>query len=304
MASWKNKMLSNAGKEVLLKAITMALPMYAMSCFKLPGKLCKDISAMMARWNRPLIFSTFNGKDAKEILKIPISVAGRADSNYWIASNNGNYTVKSAYKMLEGEEKTTNIGRGVARGQGETNFNGQKEKDRSKMWRMDIKGKHKTCLWKCLNQALPVNELIYYGTRMREPICQVCGAGEETIEHLFFFCNPAKEVWKFAPVQWDGIADSRGNFNKWWSGLMEATSRNKGHQHQALTVNILWQLWKARNEKVFNNKCRNPFDIVQKAHLEWIEYTEVTSREKRVSSQETSASDEEGPCHILDTATR
>ena len=43
-------MLSNAGKEVLLKAITMALPTYAMSCFKLPGKLCKDISAMMARY--------------------------------------------------------------------------------------------------------------------------------------------------------------------------------------------------------------------------------------------------------------
>ena len=50
MASWKNKMLSNEGKKVLLKAITMALPTYAMSCFKLPGKLCKDISAMMARY--------------------------------------------------------------------------------------------------------------------------------------------------------------------------------------------------------------------------------------------------------------
>ena len=50
MESWKNKMLSTAGREVLLKAITMALPAYAMSCFKLPGRLCKDISAMMARF--------------------------------------------------------------------------------------------------------------------------------------------------------------------------------------------------------------------------------------------------------------
>ena len=141
------------------------------------------------RWNRPLIFSTFNGKDAEEILKIPISMAGRADSSYWIASNNGNYTVKSAYKMLEGEEKTTNIGSGVAGWQGETSFNGQKEKDWSKMWRLDIKGKHKTFLWKCLNQALPVNELIYCRTRMGKPICQICGAGEETIEHLFSFAT-------------------------------------------------------------------------------------------------------------------
>ena len=83
------------------------------------------------------------------------------------------------------------------------------------MWKIDIKGKLKNFMWKCLNKALPVNELIYCGTRMGEPICQVCGKGEETIERLFFFCKQANEVWRLAPVQWDGIADNRGNFNKW-----------------------------------------------------------------------------------------
>ncbi|XP_027086508.1 uncharacterized protein [Coffea arabica] len=130
---------------------------------------------------------------------------------------------------------------------------------------------------------------------MGEPICQVCGEGEETIEHLMFFCTIAKEVWRLAPVQWDGIEDRRGNFNTWWSELMEASSRKEGQQHQTLTVNILWQLWKARNEKIFNNKSRNPFDIVQKAHLEWIEYTEVQGTGKLASRQETSASNEEAP---------
>ena len=48
--SWKNKFLSAAGKEVLLKAVTMAMPTYAMSCFKLSSKLCKDISSMMSRY--------------------------------------------------------------------------------------------------------------------------------------------------------------------------------------------------------------------------------------------------------------
>ena len=58
------------------------------------------------RWNRHLIFKTFNGKDAEEILKIPISLAGRADCSYWIASNNGNYSVKSAYKLLSKRENS------------------------------------------------------------------------------------------------------------------------------------------------------------------------------------------------------
>ena len=74
---------------------------------------------------------------------------------------------------------------------------------------------------------------------------------------------------------------------------MEATSRTEGNFHQALTINILWQLWKVKNEKIFNNKYRHPFEIVQKAHLEWLEYTEAQSRDKRVSIQETTSRNEE-----------
>ena len=45
---WKQRLLSQAGKEVLLKAVTLSMPTYAMLCFKLPLKLCKEISALMA----------------------------------------------------------------------------------------------------------------------------------------------------------------------------------------------------------------------------------------------------------------
>ena len=53
LKQWKNKLLSAAGKEVLLKAVTMALPAYAMSCmscFKLLVRLCKDLSSMMSNF--------------------------------------------------------------------------------------------------------------------------------------------------------------------------------------------------------------------------------------------------------------
>lgn len=43
-------MLSQAGKEVLLEAVSMALPIYNMSCFRLPKKLCKEISSIMANF--------------------------------------------------------------------------------------------------------------------------------------------------------------------------------------------------------------------------------------------------------------
>nr|XP_027088580.1 uncharacterized protein LOC113709937 [Coffea arabica] len=50
MNSWKNKLLSQGGKEVLLKAVFMAMPVYTMSCFKLPNKLCKEVTSIFANY--------------------------------------------------------------------------------------------------------------------------------------------------------------------------------------------------------------------------------------------------------------
>ena len=44
---WKEKLLSQAGKEVMIKAVIQSIPTYSMSVFKLPVGLCKDIEAMV-----------------------------------------------------------------------------------------------------------------------------------------------------------------------------------------------------------------------------------------------------------------
>lgn len=46
--SWKEKLFSQGGKEVLIKVVALSIPTFFMSCFKLPMSLCVELEQLMA----------------------------------------------------------------------------------------------------------------------------------------------------------------------------------------------------------------------------------------------------------------
>ncbi|XP_071939027.1 uncharacterized mitochondrial protein AtMg00310-like [Coffea arabica] len=50
LQGWKQRLLSEGGKEVLIKAVTMAMPTYVMACFRLPKGLCREITRKIAKF--------------------------------------------------------------------------------------------------------------------------------------------------------------------------------------------------------------------------------------------------------------
>ena len=67
MQGWEGKLLSQAGREILVKAVAQAPPTYSMSCFKLPMGLCQDIEALIKRFfgAKRVIAEKYTGLDGR-----------------------------------------------------------------------------------------------------------------------------------------------------------------------------------------------------------------------------------------------
>lgn len=51
LLGWKEKLLSNAGKEILIKTVAQAIPMYTMSVFKLPDVICDEMTSLVRNFS-------------------------------------------------------------------------------------------------------------------------------------------------------------------------------------------------------------------------------------------------------------
>ncbi|XP_074352195.1 uncharacterized protein LOC141691369 [Apium graveolens] len=60
--SWDKRQLSKGGKKIMLKTVVQELPIYAMSIFLLPNRICKDIERIMSRY-----WWKFSGRKEKVI---------------------------------------------------------------------------------------------------------------------------------------------------------------------------------------------------------------------------------------------
>ena len=47
---WKEKFISKAGQEVLIKTVAQAIPTYTIGIFKILISLCNDINAILAKY--------------------------------------------------------------------------------------------------------------------------------------------------------------------------------------------------------------------------------------------------------------
>ena len=77
LAGWKEKLLSKASKEILIKVVALVIPTYTMSCFKIPESLCDDLTSMIRNfwWGQNPRRGKFHGCLGKRCVNPKLVVA-------------------------------------------------------------------------------------------------------------------------------------------------------------------------------------------------------------------------------------
>lgn len=96
-----------------------------------------------------------------------------------------------------------------------------------------------------------------------EYFCPLCIRNLETVSHLFKECHYSSMIWdklghwlriqRLQPANWEQTED----FGQWFLNLGNSCAATKRDGLRSLVMLAVWEIWKERNRRVFNNAARS-----------------------------------------------
>ncbi|XVF41404.1 hypothetical protein PTKIN_Ptkin01aG0277400 [Pterospermum kingtungense] len=129
-----------------------------------------------------LLHAFFSLRDVNAILKIPLPRNASNDLVIWHYSKNGDYTIRSAYRLLM-EHLLSDSHLHVPR-------------DWSKLWGLQLPPKVKNFVWRAAREVLPNRDTLRNCGVDMPLACVFCNGAFENSWHLFLACNFAQQCWR------------------------------------------------------------------------------------------------------------
>jgi len=149
------------------------------------------IDSTSRTWNSQALRALMDPQDMKIIESIPLSRTQMVDMNGWHFTNNGKYTVKSGYqieRVYPDRERPPLM------------FGPTVDALKTFCWKMRCLPKMKHFLWQLATGCIAVKKSLKARGIQGDICCARCGAEEESINHVFFECPPAIQVWALSKV--------------------------------------------------------------------------------------------------------
>ncbi|KAA3465295.1 reverse transcriptase [Gossypium australe] len=127
------------------------------------------------KWRAELISNTFHPNVARIILQIPLSESDHEDFQVWRGEPTGEYSVRSAYKLLQNANLDP------------SNYLLQTEIKEffGKLWNLQLPSKISIIIWRISWNYIPTLGNLRYKRIVTNASCPCCGYGEEDCHHIF-----------------------------------------------------------------------------------------------------------------------
>jgi len=132
--------------------------------------------------------------------------------------------------------------------------------------------RHSLTAWLFMHQKLPVLHRIGRFTHLPFTECGMCYQSIETQEHLFFECHYAKDIWARFLSEWnvqiqlDGMETFISSLNH-----LKMLRKMRGLMYAGVNA-VLYNIWLARNRRIFNSKDYHGQEFLKKIK------TQITQR--------------------------
>ncbi|XP_075662942.1 uncharacterized protein LOC142632422 [Castanea sativa] len=225
---WKGKLLSKAGKEVLIKAVAQSIPTYTMGVFQLPEKLCHELNMMCARfwWGQCGDDKKIHWKSWDSLVQ-PKKEGGssiRALSDKWIPNHPTNKIlvppneideswhvselidwanfqwnrgfIDAVYNRysVKSSYHTARILMKEASQKGEGSNMMSSSKVWTRIWQLHIPNKIKVFAWQLFHNILPTYDRLRQRRILENNMCPICNRFPETTIHALCECGAAQDV--------------------------------------------------------------------------------------------------------------
>ncbi|KAL8147598.1 hypothetical protein AgCh_005064 [Apium graveolens] len=218
-----------------------------------PSIINQKISSLMCagtrNWDWEVIADIFNNRDQESIQATIIEEEFDSDMLQWDWDITGQYTVKSAYNLLQ-----------VQKGAWVVHDNDSSCKA---LWKIKATKKALSVLWRALTHCLPTKMQLIQKRVQVDSLCEICKSGVENTAHIFLHCPFAVSCWEVLQVS--PVWDSTWEFSNWFEQCLLHESR----ENKVKMIMFCWSLWRYKNDVVWNKKISRPERVVA-ATLEYL----------------------------------
>ncbi|KAA3454784.1 reverse transcriptase [Gossypium australe] len=197
------------------------------------------IEVSTRRWKRELIVNTFPEHIAQKILQIPLAEEAHEDFKVWRGEHTGEFTVRSAYQLLQETMLTPS----------ELLLQAKTKNFYRKLWNLKLPSKILITIWRISWNFIPNFKNLQLRRVASDSSCPRCQNTEEDCNHVFRQCPVTTETWRILNLSW--IINP--NIIDLWDWLTWVFDNGNNMQCRVFCCTI-WFMWYSRNQFIHERK--------------------------------------------------